>query len=121
MGASATESNVVLSWSAAAGATSYNVKRSTSPGGEAMIASVASTSYTDANVSVGSTYYYVVSSSNSFGESPASAEVTATPDAQGLLINCGSSSSYGSFVGDTNYSGGTMSTHANAIDMSASE
>ena len=116
--ASATESSVVLSWSAAAGATSYNIKRSTSPGAEALIANVASLVFTDGNVSAGSTYYYEVSGSNSVGEGPASAEVNITPDAQGVLINCGSTSTYGLFVADTNYSGGTMSTHANAIDLS---
>ncbi|MGB7768681.1 MAG: chitobiase/beta-hexosaminidase C-terminal domain-containing protein [Verrucomicrobiia bacterium] len=70
---------VSLTWSTVAGATSYNVKRSQSSGTETTIASATSTSYTDTSVSNGTTYYYVVSAVNAGGESPNSAEVSATP------------------------------------------
>jgi hypothetical protein len=69
---------VTLTWSAVTGATSYHVKRSTSAGAETTIADVAGTTYTDTNVLGGTTYYYVVSALNSGGESPNSAEASAT-------------------------------------------
>ena len=70
---------VSLTWSTSAGATSYNVKRSTSTNAETTIASTASTSYNDTTVLNGTTYYYVVSALNPGGESANSLEVSATP------------------------------------------
>ncbi len=75
---------VALTWSASAGATSYNVKRSTVSGGPyTKVASPTSTSYTDTGLANGTKYFYVVSAVNSAGESPNSAEVSATPSAPG--------------------------------------
>jgi fibronectin type 3 domain-containing protein len=73
---------VSLSWTASAGATSYNVYRGTSPGGElaAPLASgVTARSFTDTGLTNGTTYYYQVSAVSSFGEGGKSAEVSATP------------------------------------------
>jgi fibronectin type 3 domain-containing protein len=73
---------VSLSWTASSGATSYNVKRNTTSGAETTIATgVTTTSYTDTTVTNGTTYYYVVSASNTCGESANSGEVSATPAA----------------------------------------
>ena len=71
---------VSLAWAPSAGATSYNVKRSTSTGGPyANITSTASLTYNDTGVANGETYYYVVSAVNPGGENPTnSAEVSAT-------------------------------------------
>jgi len=71
---------VSLAWNAVPSA-SYNVKRSTQNGGPySTIASLlASPSYEDSNVTPGTTYYYVVSASNSGGESPNSSQASATP------------------------------------------
>jgi subtilisin family serine protease len=79
--ATAGASHVSLTWSPAPGAVTYNVKRSTTNGGPyATIATgVGTPAYIDTNVSVGVTYYYVVSAVNSAGESPDSAQVSATP------------------------------------------
>jgi hypothetical protein len=69
-----------LTWSASSGATGYHVKRATSSGGSyTQIGAPTSTSYTDTLLTNGTTYYYVVSAVNSSGESPNSAQVTATP------------------------------------------
>src|SRR5271165_5711679 len=70
---------VVLTWNASSGATSYNVKRSTTSGAEVTIATSATASYTDTAVTNGTPYYYEVSAVNSAGESANSGEVTATP------------------------------------------
>ena len=84
-GLSATAGNaqVGLNWSAASGATSYNVKRATVSGGAytTIAFGITSTSYTDtdAGLTNGDTYYYVVSAVNTTGESAPSSEVSATP------------------------------------------
>ncbi len=81
-GLSATGGNaqVSLTWNPSSGATSYNVKRSTTSGSEVTISSPASASYTDSNVTNGTKYYYVVSAVNAAGQSANSAEVSATPN-----------------------------------------
>src|SRR5437879_4497112 len=77
--ATAANAQVNLTWNASAGATGYYVKRSTSSGTEIQIAAPSATAYSDNSVSNGTTYYYVVSSYNSYGQSANSAEVNATP------------------------------------------
>jgi len=70
---------VSISWSPAAGASTYNVKRSGTSGGPyALIVSTAGTSYSDEGLAMG-TYYYVVTSIGPGGESPNSIEVSGTP------------------------------------------
>jgi len=70
---------VMLTWSASPGATSYNVKRSPSRGGPyTTLANLSSTNYTDTSVLDGATYYYVVSALGEGGESLNSAERSAT-------------------------------------------
>jgi subtilase family serine protease len=73
---------VSLLWNSVSGATSYNVKRSTTSGAETLlIGGVSTTSYTDKNLVAGTIYYYEVSGVNSGGEGPNSQEVNATPTA----------------------------------------
>ena len=79
LNATAGYGQVTLTWAANVYATSYNIKRSTSSGGEATIANTSGTSYSDSNVVDTTTYYYVVSSVNVSGESQNSAEVSAVP------------------------------------------
>jgi hypothetical protein len=73
---------VTLSWKATGGATSYTVKRGIASGGPyAVVATLgsSSTSFKDSGLTNGTTYYYVVSGSNSAGASPNSAPLSATP------------------------------------------
>ncbi len=77
--AAAGGAQVVLNWSASAGATNYNVKYSMTSGGPYVtIASPTTTSYTNTGLSIGTTYYYVVSAVNAAGESTNSIQVGAT-------------------------------------------
>jgi fibronectin type 3 domain-containing protein len=71
---------VSLAWTASTGATSYNVKRSTTTGGPyTKISSPAATNFTDTNLTNGTTYFYVASAVNAAGESVNSAQASATP------------------------------------------
>ncbi len=79
LSALATNVSVTLTWTASAGATSYNVKRSLISGsGYTTVANVAGTNVTDVGLAYSSTYYYVVSALNGNGEGPNSSEVSAT-------------------------------------------
>jgi hypothetical protein len=84
----ATNARVALTWSPSVSATSYNVKRSTVSGGAYPIltSGVTATNYSDTQVVNGTTYYYVVSATNSSGESANSAEVSATPQAPAVSV-----------------------------------
>jgi fibronectin type 3 domain-containing protein len=71
---------VALSWTGSSGATSYNIYRSTSSGGEGSTpykTGVTGTSLTDTGVTNGTTYYYQVSAVNAVGESGKSTEASA--------------------------------------------
>lgn len=79
-------SQVVLNWSAAAGATAYHVKRAVSSSGTyTNIATVTGTTFTDTGLANGVTYYYVVSAVNPAGESADSAAAAGTPTAYAPL------------------------------------
>ena len=79
--ATAGNGQVALSWTASAGAVSYNVKRSLVSGGPyAFVTSVTTTNYTDTGLTNGMTYYYVVTASNTSGESSNSPQTSATPN-----------------------------------------
>jgi len=81
LGAAPGNAMVGLNWTASAGATGYNVKRSTTSGGPYALAvsNLAATTYSDTGLNNGTTYYYVVSGLNAGGESANSAEAGATP------------------------------------------
>ncbi len=109
--AASTTGSVALSWQAVSGATGYTVKRATVSGGPYTILAegVASPNYTDTVAADGTTWYYVVSSTNeeraSVDSSPVSGKVssdfqqwktanglsvgiadTATPDNDGMSV-----------------------------------
>jgi len=80
--ATAGSGQVALSWTAGSNATSYNVYRGTSAGGESatpIATNVTNTNLTDTTVVNGTTYYYRVASVNSAGSSAQSNEASATP------------------------------------------
>jgi regulation of enolase protein 1 (concanavalin A-like superfamily) len=81
--ATAGDQQVELNWSASAGATGYNVRQATAPGGPYTVvaSNIASLAFSDTGLSNGTPYYYVVSALNLAGESPNSVEATATPQA----------------------------------------
>jgi hypothetical protein len=72
---------VALTWSAANGAVSYIVRRSTTSGGPYtdIATGVTATSYLDTGLANATTYYYVVAATNAYGISSNSVEVSATP------------------------------------------
>ncbi len=73
--ATAGDNETTISWGAVAGATSYNVYRSTTPGGQGTkIAATTTTSYVDATAANGTTYYYQVTADNAAGEGSVSTQ-----------------------------------------------
>ncbi|MEO5715855.1 MAG: autotransporter-associated beta strand repeat-containing protein [Luteolibacter sp.] len=89
---------IPLSWSAVAGAGSYTVKRSTTPGsGYTDIASaITGTTYNDTTVTPGVTYYYVVVAVNGNGESTPSPESSAVSNVRTAVgVNLRAYNSYG--------------------------
>jgi beta-glucanase (GH16 family) len=109
--------SVALNWNASSGAANYNVKRATVSGGSyTTIASPTATSYTDTGLVNCATYYYVVSGTNSYGESSNSTEAAASLGPYYFAVNSGGSAA-GTFVADTNFTGSanTESTAATII------
>jgi len=71
-------SQIYLSWSPLASASSYTITRSTASGGTySTIATTSSTYYTDTGLSPGTTYYYKVEAINSYGITSSSSTVSA--------------------------------------------
>lgn len=78
--ATAGGNQVTLSWSAVAGAASYNVYRSSTPGGEGatpLVTGVIAAGYIDTTAAGGAGYYYVIKAVTPGGEGAASGEVVA--------------------------------------------
>ncbi len=84
--AAAGDSKVNLYWTATTGAEYYNIKRAETAGGPyATIAtSITANTYSDIQAMNSTTYFYVVTASNIYGESGTSNEEAATP--QKLII-----------------------------------
>ena len=70
---------VALNWAAADRATSYNAKRASTSGGPYLTVgtNVIGTNYTDATVTNGAVYFYVVTAVNAYGESAVSQQAVA--------------------------------------------
>ena len=79
--ATASNTNVNLSWTAGGGDTSYSLYRAAESGGEGtnpIVTGITGTSYTDANLNSGTTYYYQVVAVNGSGPTGFSPEAHAT-------------------------------------------
>ena len=85
-----TSNSVTLSWTAAGGATGYNVYRN---GSRVNASAVTGTSYTDGGLAASTTYTYQVSSTNGSSESALSAAVAGTT-ASGWTCSATTSSNY---------------------------
>ncbi|HEY7424768.1 MAG TPA: fibronectin type III domain-containing protein, partial [Gemmataceae bacterium] len=86
--ATAGPGQVALSWTASSGASSYNIYRGTSSGGETKVASgVTATAFTDTGLTPGTTYFYEVTAVNGVGESTFSNEASAVPTATITQVN----------------------------------
>ena len=119
LAATAGNASVALSWNASSGATSYNVYRGTSAGGEGTtpVATIASNSYTDTGLANGTKYYYKVSATNGGGTSAQSSEVSATPSASlptSVQISAGGPAT-GTWAADEDFTGGATSATTSAI------
>ena len=81
LAASAGAGVVTNTWNPVSGALSYNIKRSLKSGGPyiTIFSGLDTTNYIDTQVVNGTTYYYVVSAFNDYGESGNSSQVSATP------------------------------------------
>ena len=110
-------SQVNLQWTYEEGATSYQVYRSTTPGGEGAtpLATVTSSSYTDTAVTSGTTYYYEIVALTGTTASARSSEYsantsgtgTAPPTPAGLVATAGNASvalAWTASAGATSYS-----------------
>ena len=100
--AAASDTQMNLSWSAAAVVSRYNIKRATASDGPfSLVASaVDGTSYSDSGLSADTAYYYVVCATNGYGESADSTEVMATTLSEPDLIPPAAPSGFSATVGD---------------------
>ena len=103
LSATALDGAVALAWSASPFATSYAVKRATTPGGPyaAMPDVLTTTSWRDTTVANGTTYYYVVTATGSGGTSFYSNEACATPVAAPVTVNLDYHPSSGIYMNGT--------------------
>ena len=78
---------ILVDWADAAGATNYVVRRATVNGGPySTIASTTNSSYLDATVVNGTTYYYVVYATGPNGTGPISTQTSGTPSTTPEMI-----------------------------------
>ncbi|WP_158085257.1 LamG-like jellyroll fold domain-containing protein [Niastella vici] len=102
----ASNSKPALSWTASSGATSYNVKRAgTLAGPYTTIATAASANYTDTSAASCASYFYVVSASNSNGES-----------ANSIIATLAGKKLTGTVIGTDGSFNSNGNTKANALD-----
>lgn len=109
---------VALTWNTSSNAVNYNVKRSTVGGGPyTTIATSSTTSYTDTGLVNCASYYYVVSGTNSYGESADSTAAAVTLGPYYFAVNSGGSTA-GTFDADEDVAGGTEASTSVAINTS---
>jgi regulation of enolase protein 1 (concanavalin A-like superfamily) len=80
--ASSGSNKITLSWPTVSGATTYNIYRGTTPGGESVtpiVTGLTATTFADFTGLPGTTYYYTVTATNTNGSSAFSNEVSGAP------------------------------------------
>ena len=77
-----------LKWNSSTNAVNYNLKRALAAGGPYtnVATQIANPNFTDATVAAATSYYYVVSASNGFGESPNSPAISLTTAANPVVV-----------------------------------
>ena len=113
--ASPANNSVTLTWSASAGATGYNVKRSLTSGGSFSVIGIASgASYIDLSAINGTTYFYVVAATNAAGESANSSPVSVVPaplpSTTTVTSSLGASGAYGAVTFTATVTSGATGT-----------
>ncbi len=121
LAATGTHSSIQLSWTAPAGAATYNVFRGTSPGAENAMAyatGVSGTTFQDTAAVTGVTYYYYVTAQNAFTQGGDADSATLGPSAP-------SNEASGAFLGPTAtvtpVSPNTVATFPNQMQIVFSE
>ena len=122
------EAHIDLTWTGSMGATSYNVKRSTTPGGPytTIASDIPTAAFGDTSVIPGTTYYYVVNANTPEGESYDSNEASAISLHAYLKFNetagTTAADSTGNGWNGTLLNGGTWTAgmSANAVDLDGS-
>jgi len=113
--AAAGAGQVNVSWNASSGASSYNLYRSTTAGGEGttpVVSGIVATSFTSSGLNAATPYFFKVAAVNAAGTSGQSLEVSATPTGAGstaIAIACGNGAVQ-TFVADKDFSGGAVSS-----------
>ncbi|GAF99391.1 unnamed protein product, partial [marine sediment metagenome] len=112
---------ITISWDSVTDATSYNIYWSTSQGvtkDTGTKISAFSSPYTHTGLTNGTTYYYVVTAENSYGESDESGEVSATPGVEEQNVRIYEGPDATNFLNDLS---GTILTTIDFEDIDTSE
>ena len=116
--ATAGDSQVALEWNAVTNATSYYVKRSFVSGSSyTNVSSSSTTNFTSASLANGTLYYFVVTATNTAGESGLSSEVSARPTSSlstNLTLTAGSGTLTLSWPAD--HTGWKLQAQTNTLD-----
>jgi hypothetical protein len=122
LSAAAGDARVTLRWNSADNAASYNIRRSPASGSDyAMVGNSSTTNFVDVSLTNGMTYYYVVTSTNSSGESAYSSEVGARPvSSTATTISLGVSDSQFRVNRPSDHTGWRLQVQTNSIDSGLS-
>ena len=119
--ATAKNREVLLAWQTVTGATYYNVNYGTDDGGPypLSVTGITDTQVTIGGLTNGTTYYFVVTAGNPYGEGPPSAQVAATPlaPAKPGLYELGGFAQYTTGGGELNESDPGYFKVTNAVEL----